>query len=359
VQTFDLTSLGWTPELSGAFASLAAQGLIPGRVGARHRGHIVLYTTSGEIAAAPSGRLRHAAEATALPVVGDWVAARPTGEQALIEAVLPRRTAFTRAASDLTRRAPTAEPDVLAANIDLALVVSAANGELNPRRLERYLATAWQSGAVPVVVLTKIDLARSPRAQIALVEEAAPGIAVHPVSNVTGAGVDDVGALLVPSRTAALIGPSGVGKSSLVNRLIGHDRQTIGDTDSTGRGRHTTTLRELLLVPGGGLVVDTPGLRALTPWDAAGLDAAFADVEGIAGQCRFRDCRHECEPGCAVCAAVAEGLIAVDRLAGYRKLRRELARLERKEDSRAATEHRRRRDNVRRAKQHRDEREGW
>jgi ribosome biogenesis GTPase len=358
VQTIDLASLGWTPELSDAFASLAAQGLIPGRVSARHRGHFALYTASGEIAAAPSGRLRHAAEATAFAVVGDWVAARLTGEQALIEAVLPRRTAFTRAASDLTRRAATAEPDVLAANIDLALVVSAANGEFNPRRLERYLATAWQSGAVPVVVLTKIDLAPSPRAQVALVEEAAPGITVHLVSNVTGAGVDEVGALLAPSRTAALIGPSGVGKSSLVNRLIGYDRQTIGDTDSTGRGRHTTTLGELLFVPGGGLVVDTPGLRALTPWDAAGLDAAFADVEALAGQCRFRDCRHRCEPGCAVCAAVAEGLIAADRLAGYRKLRCELARLERK-DSRAATVHRRRRDNVRRAKQCRDEQEGW
>jgi ribosome biogenesis GTPase len=229
-----------------------------------------------------------------LPVVGDWVAVRLIGEQALIEAILPRQT-------------------------------------------------------VPVVVLTKVDLTGLPKAQIASVAGTAPGISVYPVSNVTGAGVDDLRALLAPSRTAALIGPSGVGKSSLVDRLIGYDRQTIASTDSIGRGRHTTTLRELLLIPGGGLLVDTPGLRVLTPWDATGLDAAFADVQALAARCRFRNCRHEGEPGCVVRANVAEGSIAPDRLAGYQKLQRELARLKRKDDC-TATEYGRRRHNNRRAK---------
>jgi len=356
LQTYDLATLGWTPELSVAFLSHAAQGLIPARVSARNRGHFVIHAASGEIAAAPSGSLRHAAAAAAFPAVGDWVAARMAGEQAVIEAVLPRRTAFTRAASDLTRRAPTAERDVLAANIDLALVVAAADGDLNPRQLERYLAMAWESGAVPVVVLTKIDLAQSPEAQVAVVERVAPGVAIRAVSNLTGAGVEDMRALLAPCRTAVLIGPSGVGKSSLVNRLIGTDRQATAITDTTGRGRHTTTLRELLLVPGGGLVIDTPGLRVLTPWDAAGLHAAFADVEALAAQCRFRDCRHDGEPGCAVGAAVAEGLIASDRLASYRKLHRELAHPER-QGARATTEPRRRPENARQANQRRNEQE--
>ena len=343
MQTYDLAELGWTPELAAAFAALpGADGLIPARVAAQHRGRLLLYAASGEMPAEPSGRFRHEASPGAFPAVGDWVAVRPAGDLALIEALLPRHSAFTRAAIDVTRRTNVAETEVVAANIDLVLVVTSADLDLNLRRLERYLAAAWQSGAGPCVVLTKVDLAEDPAGLIDQVRAIAPGAEVHPVSNKTGEGVAELRALIGPGRTAALLGSSGVGKSSLVNRLLGEERQAVSEVRADGRGRHTTTHRELLLLPGGGLVLDTPGMRLITPGDDAGLEATFADVEALAQTCRFRDCRHLDEPGCAVQMAVAQGTLSQDRFDGYAKLHREMSHLERKDDPRAAVEQRKR-----------------
>ncbi len=359
--TYDLQALGWTPELDLAFAEHAPHGLIPARVAAQHRGRLILFTTSGETPAEASGRLRHEAARIELPVTGDWVGATLSGEMARIEVVLPRRTAFLRSASDLTRSNTVAELEVVAANADLVLIVMGADRDLNPRRLERFLAAAWESGAEPVAVVTKLDLSPDPAAALALAESFAPGAKVLGLSNLTGEGIGAVRALIGPGRTAALLGSSGVGKSSLVNRLLGTERQAVSATAGDGRGRHTTTARELLILPGGGLVLDTPGMRLITPPDEAGLDAAFADIEAIAGACRFKDCRHEDEPGCAVRAAVALGQINEERLEAMHKLRRELSHLERKDDKRAESEQRRRWRSIHKAGRERtkEKRRGW
>jgi ribosome biogenesis GTPase len=343
-RAYDLELLGWTAELSAAFEPYAGAGLAAGRVGAQHRGAYVLYTEDGDVPAEVTGRLRYTAAAGDLPAVGDWVAARIlAGElRAVIEDVLPRRSAFRRNDADLTRSGDVHE-QVIAANIDVALLVSALVQDLSVRRLERYLATAWESGADPVVVLTKADLCEDVLARVAEVEAVVFGVPVVAVSNVTGEGLDELRRLVGPGRTAALLGSSGVGKSTLVNRLLGRDVQVVREIRADGRGRHTTTHRELFLLPDGGLLVDTPGLRVLQLLDAeAGLETAFEDVEALAASCRFGDCRHATEPGCAVREALSSGALAPERLASYVKLQRELAFLERKGDKRAQSEERRR-----------------
>ena len=331
----NLEPFGWSRSLDDDFAPHAAAGLEPGRVAVQHRGGYLVLTRDGERAAEASGRLHHQAALGGLPVTGDWVAVRPAGDVAMIEAVLPRRTAFVRkAAGDATVE------QVIAANLDVAFLV-AALPDVNLRRLERFLTAAWESGAQPVVVLTKSDLAPEPSGDVAAVAAVAPGVPIHVLSSATGEGVDEVRAHLLPNRTAALLGISGVGKSSLVNRLLGEERQAVAEVRGDGKGRHTTTQRELLQVPGGGLVLDTPGMREFALWEAeAGLDETFDDVTELAASCRFRDCRHETEPGCAVLAAVADGRLPPERLESYRKLERELAHLERKRDPRLQAEQR-------------------
>ena len=338
----DLDSLGWTPALSQAFIPYAADGLTPARVGARHRSGYLLFTTVGERPAEVSGRLRHEAQDGGFPAVGDWVAAHVDDERARIEAILPRRGVFERSSADPTRPGAASAVEVVAANVDLVLIVMGAKDDLNLRRLERYLAAAWDSGAQPTVVLTKIDLVEDPAALVELVQAVSPGATVQAVSNVTGEGVEAVRALIGPGCTAALLGSSGVGKSSLVNRLLGRDRQSVAGVRADGRGRHTTTARELLALPGGGLVLDTPGMRLITPADDAGLDAAFSDIQTLAAACRFTDCLHRAEPGCAVRAAVEQGLLEADRLEGWDKLRRELSHVELKDDPVAQSERRKR-----------------
>jgi ribosome biogenesis GTPase len=359
--THDLAALGWTPELERALAELRSPQVIPARVAAQHRGRFVLFTASGEISAEASGRLRHEAPRAEFPAAGDWVAATPSGEMARIDHVLPRKSAFLRAATDLTRASAVAELEVVAANIDLVFIATAADRDLNPRRIERFLAAAFESGAEPVVLITKLDLAGDPEALLALVAAIAPGAPVLGLSNLTGEGVEAARSLIGPGRTAALLGSSGVGKSSLVNRLIGSERQAVSAIGPDQRGRHTTTARELILLPGGGLVLDTPGMRLITPADDAGLGAAFADIEDFARACRFKDCRHQGEPGCAVRAAVEAGALAKDRLAGHAKLRRELEHLERKDDKRAESEQRKRWRAVHKAgrERMREKRRGW
>ncbi|HZZ88648.1 MAG TPA: ribosome small subunit-dependent GTPase A [Caulobacteraceae bacterium] len=331
-------SYGWSDALQRDFAPYAARDLIPARIVVQQRGSYGLASEHGELTGQISGRLAHEAESGGYPAVGDWVAiaARPAEQAATIHAVLPRRTAFVRRAahSDTTQQ-------VVAANVDVALLVASMNADLNQRRLERYLATAWQSGASPVVVLTKADLAGDPQAEIDAAESVAFGAPVLAVSAVTGEGMEALAALLKLGETAVLVGSSGVGKSSLVNALAGERlMDTGGIREDDARGRHTTTHRELIRLPSGALILDTPGMRELGLLDAdEGLTATFEDIEDIAGSCRFSDCRHGNEPGCAVREALETGELDPGRWKSFVKLQRELAFQARKEDARAREAH--------------------
>jgi ribosome biogenesis GTPase len=259
----------------------------------------------------------------------------------MIEAVLPRRTAYSRATGDLSRIDAPAGQQIIAANIDLVLIVTGADADLNARRLERFLAAAIASGAAPALVLTKIDLIPDLPTLLARLAAELPGLPIFPISNRTGDGLSALRAAIMPGRTAVLVGSSGVGKSTLVNRFREGSPQATGATDAQGRGRHTTTSRDLFLLEGGGLLMDTPGIRVITPWESEGLDPAFAEIEALAASCRFSDCQHDTEPGCAVTAALDAGTLAPTRLAAYRKLHRELVHLDRKSDKRAEAEQRR------------------
>jgi ribosome biogenesis GTPase len=329
-----LTALGWTPHLDAAFAALERPDLVPARVAAAHRGRLDLVTPAGPFSGAPSGRLAHdAATAADLPAVGDWVAAdTATG---VVHALLPRRGGIARAAGD-----GRAEPQVLAANVDVALVVASLNRDFNLRRIERFLALAADAEADAVVVLSKADLSDDPERAALEVGAALGGTApVIAISVVDGTGFDALGAWLQPGRTAVLLGSSGVGKTTLLNHLTGVERPTLPVREHDDRGRHTTTHRELVPLEGGALVIDTPGLRLPRLWEqAAGLRSVFADVETLAAGCRFRDCSHHGEPGCEVAAAIADGRLPADRLAGMEKLAREEAWLTSRRDERARSE---------------------
>ncbi|HEU4450000.1 MAG TPA: ribosome small subunit-dependent GTPase A [Gaiellaceae bacterium] len=337
-----LQGLGWSPSRSEEFVPYAAEGCAPARVVAQHRGAYVVAAEAADRPAEIAGHLRHSVSGPAdLPAVGDWVAVKDAAgaAAATVHGVLTRRTVFARKAAG-----EGAVEQIVAANVDVVFLVGALGPDLNVRRLERYLAAGWESGAEPVVVLNKCDLEDDLVGALAAVEAVAFGVPVHVASAVEGTGVEELARYLAGNRTVALLGSSGAGKSSLVNRLLGHDRQDVAEVKSDGRGRHTTTRRELLPVPGGGLVLDTPGMRELGLWEAGGgVEQAFAEIADLAAACRFRDCAHETEPGCAVRAAIEDGRLDPDRLASYRKLLRELARLEVKTDGRALAEQRRKR----------------
>jgi ribosome biogenesis GTPase / thiamine phosphate phosphatase len=333
-----LNELGWTDSHTTDFEPHAAEGYLPARLAAQHRGVYILFTELGELRAETSGRLEHEATGPGeMPAVGDWVAvsARPEEGAATIHAVLPRRTKFSRKVA-----LGASEEQVLAANVDAVFLLMSLNEDFNLRRLERYITMAWESGAKPVIVLTKTDLCPEFALRVLEVEAIAFGVPVHAISSLTGDGLELVRAHLAPGQTIALLGSSGVGKSTLVNTLAGEEilaTQPIREDD--GEGRHTTTHRQLVLLPGGGLVLDSPGMRELQLWESSdGLSETFGDVEDIAAKCRFSDCGHETEPGCAVRAALEDGTLAHERWASYNKLQRELAHLERRLDKRLQAE---------------------
>jgi ribosome biogenesis GTPase len=313
-----LVALGWDDRVASGFTEIPLE-VVPGRVVRVERGLCLVALADGD----------HPARSATVTAVGDWVGVRLRGDGLVVEDVVPRW-------SQLARRDPQGRLQVLASNVDVVFIVAPAD-RLSAARVERETAMAWDSGAHPVVLLTKDDIAEP--GLVERLRARLPGVDVLATSTVTGAGLDQVAARLRPVRTGVLLGPSGAGKSSLANALLGAQWLAVGDVrDGDRRGRHTTTVRQLLALPGGGVLIDTPGLRSLALAGEEGMAAAFADIEELAGECRFSDCRHEREPGCAIIAAVEAGRFDPDRLANYRKLRRELDYQERRDDPVARAE---------------------
>jgi ribosome biogenesis GTPase / thiamine phosphate phosphatase len=330
----DLEDLGWDTFFQTHFQAMQTPQVVPARVISESRGSFQIHGQYGELTATISGKMRYGAgDESPYPAVGDWVVIKAlTGEhKGIIEAVLPRKSKFSRkAAGERT------EEQIVAANVDAVFIVSGLDGgrNFNLRRIERYLTLAWNSGANPVIVLNKVDLCADVDARIRSVADIAPGISIHPVSARERIGLEALRHYLTKGKTAAFLGSSGVGKSALINSLLGVDRQETGVVREDDRmGRHTTTKRELILLPGGGIVIDTPGIREIQMWAGEeDLQGAFQDIEILAKQCRFNNCSHNAESGCAVKAAIDRGDLDPARLESYRKLQDELIYLASREE---------------------------
>ncbi|MDQ6910602.1 MAG: ribosome small subunit-dependent GTPase A [Actinomycetota bacterium] len=332
-----LLTFGWDERVSALYTAIDAPGHAPGRVIRMDRGSCLVATAGGTVRASPYALASRQAGVAEDPATGDWVAVvdEPSEGWAIV-AILPRRSTISRQDSN----EDTVAQQVLAANIDIVAAVCPLDRPFAENRLERFLAMAWESGGVPAVVLTKADASQDPSGIAAAAATIAPGVDVYVTSAVSGDGLDGLRTLIAPGLTLVLMGPSGSGKSTLVNALVGRESQrTEAVRAADGRGRHTTTTRDLIPVPGGGVILDTPGLRSLGLWDSENAVAdVFPEIEELRALCRFRDCRHEGEPGCAVAAAVDDGTLDVRRLNSYRKLEKEIAALERQKDVRARRE---------------------
>lgn len=332
----ELSDLGFGPFFEQQLRSSGGDEAVVARVAAEHRGAYEVWSPRGSGRAQLAGRLRLDLEESGAPGVGDWVVVDDVpgpDRTSIIERVLERRTVFTRGAAGRG-----ASAQVVAANVDLVFAVSGLDADFNVRRIERYVARIWASGAQPVVILSKADVCADAGARVAEVEAHAPGVPVLAVSALRGEGIGPIRARIRAGMTVALVGSSGAGKSTLVNALVGEELMRTGEVrESDGRGRHVTTHRQLVLLPGGGLLLDTPGMRELQLLDDEGIDAVFGDIAALAARCRFVDCRHDTEPGCAVKEAVQSGALDPGRLEHHRKLEREARANELRHD-----EHRRR-----------------
>jgi len=331
-----LAEFGWNEQHAAAFAPHAVEGRVPARVTLQLKGFFEVVGDAGAKLGECTGRFRHETRSPAdLPAIGDWVAVTPQpgdDTRVSIHAVLPRRTRFSRKAAGEEE-----VEQVIAANIDTVFIVTSLDADFSPRRVERYLAAAWASGAQPVVLLNKADLSENEDAAqtgVAAIAHTAP---VHAISAKTRRGLKALAPYLAPGRTVAFLGSSGVGKSTLINRLCGENLQTTREVrDTDAKGRHTTTVRELIVTPTGALVIDTPGMREFEPWvGATPQHGAFDDIAALAARCKFRDCSHTVEPGCAVVAALSDGTIELDRWQAYVRQTRQLAHEHRRTDRRA------------------------
>ncbi|MFZ5981907.1 MAG: ribosome small subunit-dependent GTPase A [Candidatus Zixiibacteriota bacterium] len=359
-----IEDLGWDIFFRSNFEKIRQEGLVPARVSLEHKNIYQVMSEAGEYLAEVSGRYRHETESRAdFPAVGDWVAItpRPNEGRATIHRLLPRKSGFSRKAvlsGGMPDTGGRTDEQVLAANIDTVFLVSGLDGDYNLRRMERYITVAWDSGAVPIIVLNKSDLCENLDEVVEEVEGVAIGVPVLALSAAVNTGMEQLAGHLTPGKTAAFLGSSGVGKSTIINRLLGEEKmKTSAVSEYDQRGRHTTTHRELILLPGGGIVIDTPGMRELQLWtDDEGLSRTFPDVEALVEKCRFRDCTHGSEPGCAVKKALADGTLDAGRYQNYLKLQKELKHLYLRKDVKVQRETYRKFDRmVRRVLKERDE----
>ncbi|MBD2355930.1 ribosome small subunit-dependent GTPase A [Tolypothrix sp. FACHB-123] len=331
----NLNDLGWSSFFAHSFEAYRQQGFTVGRVAVEYKDTYTLIGEQGELRAKVTGKLRHhAVQPQDFPAVGDWVTirVRDTEKQATIHGILPRKSKFSRKTVGNKT-----EEQIVAANIDTVFLVSGLDGDFNPRRIERYLILAWESGANPVIVLNKSDLCDSLEACLAEVEAVAIGVPIVVLSATNNQGLDALTSYLQPGQTVALLGSSGVGKSTITNQLKGESVQAVQSVrQSDDKGRHTTTHRQLMLLSNGGLIIDTPGMREIQIWAGdESLQETFADIETLAENCRFRDCQHQQQPGCAVQHALSEKLLDYSRFLSYQKLQKELEYSARKQDQRA------------------------